>query len=51
MTLNQLIDNILLIARNNNIAESEHLSRAQVEKWIIGYRAMLINSRSIKGTM
>lgn len=42
MTLNQLIDNILLIARNNNIAESEHLSRAQIEKWIIGYRAMLI---------
>ena len=42
MTLNQLVDNILLIARNNNIAESEHLSRAQIEKWIIGYRAMLI---------
>lgn len=42
MTLNQLVDNILLIARNNNIAESEHLSRIQIEKWIIGYRAMLI---------
>lgn len=42
MTLNQLVDNILLIARNNNIAESEHLSRVQIEKWIIGYRAMLI---------
>lgn len=42
MTLNQLIDNVLLIARNNNIAESEHLSRAQIEKWILSYRAMLI---------
>lgn len=42
MTLNQLVDNILLIARNNNIAESEHLSRLQIEKWIIGYRALLI---------
>ena len=42
MTLNQFVDNILLIARNSNIAESEHLSRAQIEKWIIGYRAMLI---------
>lgn len=42
MTLNQLIDNVLLIARNNNIAESEHLSRAQIEKWILYYRAMLI---------
>lgn len=42
MTLNQLIDNVLLIARNNNVAESEHLSRAQIEKWILYYRAMLI---------
>lgn len=32
MTLNQLVDNILLIARNNNIAESEHLSRIQIGK-------------------
>lgn len=42
MTLNQLIDNILLIARNSNITESEHLSKIQIEKWIIAYRAMLI---------
>lgn len=42
MTLNQLVDNILLIARNSNISESEHLSRIQIEKWIIAYRAMLI---------
>lgn len=42
MTLNELVDNILLIARNSNIAESEHLSRIQIEKWIIAYRAMLI---------
>lgn len=49
MTLNQLVDNILLIARNNNIAESEHLSRVQIEKWIIGYRAMLIKQDIDKG--
>lgn len=49
MTLNQLVDNILLIARNNNIAESEHLSRIQIEKWIIGYRAMLIRQDIDKG--
>ena len=42
MTLNQMIDNLLLIARNSNIGESEHLSRIQIEKWIIGYRALLI---------
>lgn len=49
MTLNQLIDNILLIARNSNIAESEHLSRIQIEKWIIAYRAMLIKQDIDKG--
>lgn len=49
MTLNQLVDNILLTARNNNIAESEHLSRIQIEKWIIGYRAMLIKQDIDKG--
>jgi hypothetical protein len=43
------VDNILLIARNNNIAESEHLSRVQIEKWIIGYRAMLIKQDIDKG--
>lgn len=42
MSLNNLIDNILQIARNNTISQSEHLSRIQVEKWIVYYRAMLI---------
>lgn len=42
MSLRELVDNILLIARNNNITESEHLSRIQVEKWIISYRNLLI---------
>lgn len=49
MTLNQLIDNIRLIARNNNIAESDHLSKAQIEKWIIAYRALLIKQDIDKG--
>ena len=34
MSLNNLIDDILNIIRNNNIAESEHLSRTQIEYWI-----------------
>lgn len=42
MNLNQLIDNVLQIARNNNVAESEHLSRHQIELWISYYRAYLI---------
>lgn len=49
MTLNNLIDNILLIARNSNITESEHLSRMQIEKWVIYYRAMLIKQDIDKG--
>lgn len=49
MTLNELVDNILLIARNSNITESEHLSRIQVEKWIIYYRAQLIKQNIDKG--
>lgn len=42
MSLNNLIDNILQITRNNTVSESEHISRIQIEKWIIAYRAMLI---------
>lgn len=42
MKLAQMIDDILLEARNSNIAESEHLSRRQIELWINTYRAYLI---------
>ena len=45
MTLNQLCDDVLLEARNNNIAESEKLSRRQIELWIKSYRAMLIKQK------
>ena len=45
MTLNNLIDDILLEARNNNIAESEKLSRHQIELWINSYRSMLIKQK------
>lgn len=45
MTLNNLIDDVLLEARNNNIAESEKLSRRQIELWIKSYRAMLIKQK------
>lgn len=45
MTLNQLIDDVLLEARNNNIAESEKLSRRQIELWIKAYRAYLLKQK------
>ena len=49
MSLSNLIDNILQIARNNNVAESEHLSRHQIELWIKYYRALLIKREIDKG--
>lgn len=42
MTLNNFIDDILLELRNSNIAESEKLSRRQIELWINNYRVYLI---------
>lgn len=45
MSLNQIIDDILLIIRNNNITESEHLSKIQIEHWIRQYRAVLLKQQ------
>ena len=42
MTLSNIIDNIIQIARNNNVTESEHLSRHQIALWIHYYRAFMI---------
>ena len=42
MTLSNIIDNIIQIARNNNVTESEHLSRYQVQLWIHYYRAYMV---------
>lgn len=44
-SLRTLIDDILLIVRNNNISESEDLSRAQIASWIMHYRALLIKQK------
>lgn len=49
MTLNNIIDDILLIARNSSVSESEHLSRIQIEQWIHSYRAKLIKEDIDKG--
>lgn len=40
-SLRTIIDDILLIVRNNNISESEDLSRDQIRAWIMAYKAML----------
>lgn len=41
-TLKTIIDDIMLILRQNNISESEQLSEIQVESWIHQYRSILI---------
>lgn len=38
VTVREIIDDILLLVRNNNISESEDLSRSQIEAWINHYR-------------
>lgn len=48
-SLNTIIDDILLIIRDNNISESENLSRVQIEQWIHQYRAYLIKQDLDKG--
>lgn len=49
MTLSEMVDDILLEARNNNIAESENLSKHQIILWIKSYRSMLIKQKIDKG--
>jgi len=44
-SLGTIIDDIMLIVRNNNISESEDLSRAQIASWIMHYRALLIKQK------
>lgn len=48
-SLNTIIDDIYNILRDNNVSESENLSRIQVEQWIHQYRAYLIKQDLDKG--
>lgn len=45
ISLRNFIDDILLIVRNNNISESEDLSRAQIALWIKAYKNKIIKDR------
>ena len=38
ISLKEIVDDILLLVRNNNISESEDLSRAQIISWVKGYK-------------
>ena len=48
-TLNTIVDDILLTIRNGHIANSENISRYQVEQWVHTYRALLIKQDVEKG--
>lgn len=47
-SLRTLIDDILLMVRNNNISESEDLSRDQIASWIIQYKAYFAKKEADK---
>lgn len=44
-SLRTVIDDILLLVRNNNISESEDLSRAQIASWVLAYKAAITKAR------
>lgn len=41
ISLREITDDILLLVRNNNISESEDLSRAQIHSWVKAYKHQL----------
>ena len=41
ISLKEIIDDILLLVRNNYISESEDLSREQIHLWIKAYRKLI----------
>ncbi len=47
-SLRTIIDDILLLVRNNNISESEDLSRDQIAAWVMQYRAYLAKREADK---
>lgn len=48
-TINNIIDDIMLQLRKNNITESENLNRKQIELWLIQYRAAFVNAALSSG--
>lgn len=47
-SLRTIIDDILLLVRNNNISESEDLSRMQIAAWVLAYKKALLKDRKDK---
>lgn len=47
-TLRSIVDDILLMIRNNNVSESEDFSRAQIALWVLTYKAAILKHRQDK---
>lgn len=47
-TLRSVVDDILLMIRNNNVSESEDFSRAQIILWVLSYKAALLKRKADK---
>ena len=47
-TLRSVVDDILLMIRNNNVSESEDFSRAQIALWILAYKNAILMKRQDK---
>lgn len=47
-TLRSVIDDILLMIRNNNVSESEDFSRAQIALWVLAYKNAILKHRQDK---
>lgn len=47
-TLRSIVDDILLMIRNNNVSESEDFSRAQIALWILAYKNAILKKRQDK---
>lgn len=45
ISLKDIVDDILLLVRNNNISESEDLSRGQIISWVKAYKGKLHKDR------
>lgn len=48
-TINNIIDDLLLQMRRNNITESESYNRKQLEIWIVQYRNAFVNKMVAEG--
>ena len=44
-TLRSIVDDILLMIRNNNVSESEDFSRAQIALWVLAYKAAILKRK------